>query len=109
MKKIITVIISITICIFPIFSYANSLEFCKDKNYIDYTRDKQVLFLRSDLKNLRKDVNKYYKVIQFYCTKLVELDAMKNLKNSFISEGNYTKGAKIEKKKRGRRKKVVNE
>ena len=81
----------------------------KDKNYIDYTRDKQVLFLRSDLKNLRKDVNKYYKVIQFYCTKLVELDAMKNLKNSFISEGNYTKGAKTEKKKRGRRKKVVNE
>ena len=81
----------------------------KDKNYIDYTRDKQVLFLRSDLKNLRKDVNKYYKVIQFYCTKLVELDAMKNLKNSFISERNYTKGAKIEKKKRGRRKKVVNE
>ena len=81
----------------------------KDQNYIDYTRDKQVLFLRSDLKNLRKDVNKYYKVIQFYCTKLVELDAMKNLKNSFISERNYTKGAKIEKKKRGRRKKVVNE
>ena len=37
------------------------------------------------------------------------LRVLKNLKNSFISEGNYTKGAKIEKKKRGRRKKVVNE
>lgn len=82
----------------------------KDKNYIDYTREKQVLFLRNDLKKLRKNFNKYYKVIQFYCSKLVELDAMKNLKNSFISEGTYTKGPKVEKKKtRGRRKKVVNE
>ena len=82
----------------------------KESNYIDYTREKQVLFLRNDLKKLRKDINKYYKVIQFYCSKLVELDAMKNLRNSFISEGAYTKGLKVEKKKtRGRRKKVVNE
>ena len=82
----------------------------KESNYIDYTREKQVLFLRNDLKKLRKDINKYYKVIQFYCSKLVELDAMKNLRNSFISEGAYTKGSKVEKKKtRGRRKKVVNE
>ena len=82
----------------------------KESNYIDYTREKQVLFLRNDLKKLRKDINKYYKVIQFYCSKLVELDAMKNLRNSFISEGAYTKGPKVDKKKtRGRRKKVVNE
>lgn len=82
----------------------------KESNYIDYTREKQVLFLRNDLKKLRKDINKYYKVIQFYCSKLVELDAMKNLRNSFISEGAYTKESKVEKKKtRGRRKKVVNE
>ena len=82
----------------------------KESNYIDYTREKQVLFLRNDLKKLRKDINKYYKVIQFYCSKLVELDSMKNLRNSFISEGAYTKGSKVEKKKtRGRRKKVVNE
>ncbi len=82
----------------------------KDKNYIDYSREKQVLFLRNDLKKLKKDTNKYYKIIQFYYSKLVELDAMKNLKNSFISEGVYTKGPKVEKKKtRGRRKKVVNE
>ena len=41
------------------------------------------------------------------CAKLVELDAMKNLKNSFISEGAYTKGPK-KVKRRGRPKKVVN-
>ncbi len=62
----------------------------KEKNYIDYSKDKQVLFLRNDLKKLRKEPNRYYKIIQFYCAKLVELDAMKNLKNTFISEGTYT-------------------
>lgn len=79
----------------------------KEKNYIDYSKDKQVLFLRNDLKKLRKQPNKYYKIIQFYCAKLVELDAMKNLKNAFISEGTYTKGPK-KVKRRGRPKKVVN-
>ena len=79
----------------------------KDKNYIDYVKEKQVLFLRNDLKKLRKDVNRYYKIIQFYYAKLVELDAMKNLKNAYISEGTYTKGAKKH-KKRGRAKKAVN-
>ena len=79
----------------------------KKKNYIEYSKDKQVLFLRNDLKKLRKEPNRYYKIIQFYCAKLVELDAMKNLKNSFISEGAYTKGPK-KVKRRGRPKKVVN-
>lgn len=79
----------------------------KERNYIDYSKDKQVLFLRNDLKKLRKEPNRYYKIIQFYCAKLVELDAMKNLKNAFISEGTYTKGPK-KIKRRGRTKKVVN-
>lgn len=78
----------------------------KERNYIDYSREKQVLFLRNDLKKLRKEPNKYYKIIQFYCKKLVELNAMKNLKNTFISEGVYTKGPK-KAKKRGRAKKVT--
>ncbi len=59
----------------------------KDKNYIDYIKDKQILFLKNDLKKLRTNENKYYKIINFYCQKLVELGAMRNLKNSY-SEGN---------------------
>lgn len=63
----------------------------KDINYMEYLLDKQVLFLRTDLKRLRKDKNKYYKIIQFYQNKLVELGAMQNIKNSYISIGNYKK------------------
>ena len=63
----------------------------KDTNYIDYLQEKQILFLRNDLKKLRSDKNKYYKIIQFYQNKLVELGAMQNLKNTCISDGNYKK------------------
>lgn len=63
----------------------------KEANYLDYSAEKQILFLKNDLKKLRKQINKYYKIIKFYCNKLVELNAMRNLKNSYISDGNYTK------------------
>ncbi len=63
----------------------------KVQNYIDYTKQKQILFLRNELKKLRKDPNKYYKILQFYYNKLVDLGAMKNLKNACTSTGTYVK------------------
>ena len=71
----------------------------KETNYLDYSTEKQILFLKNDLKKLRKQANKYYKVIKFYCNKLVELNAMRNLKNSYVSDGNYTKTLKRKNKK----------
>lgn len=76
----------------------------KDVNYIDYLQEKQILFLRNELKKVRKDKNKYYKIIQFYQTKLVELGAMQNLRNICTSEGNYKKILKPKKAKRTRKK-----
>lgn len=57
----------------------------------DYIQQKQILFLQNDLKKLRSDKNKYYKIIQFEQSKLVELGAMHNLKNSYSSDGSYKK------------------
>lgn len=76
----------------------------KDVNYIDYLQEKQILFLRNELKKVRKDKNKYYKIIQFYQIKLVELGAMQNLRNICTSEGNYKKILKPKKAKRTRKK-----
>ena len=59
----------------------------KEKNYMKYIDEKQILFLKNDLKKLRTNENKYYKIINFYCQKLVELGAMKNLKNSYSEVG----------------------
>ena len=66
----------------------------KDTNYIDYAREKQILFIKNDLKKLRKQENKYYKIIKFYCNKLVELGAMRNIRNYGISAGKYIKKCK---------------
>lgn len=59
------------------------------ENQEDYTRKKEILFIRSDLKELYCNENKYFKIIQFYKNKLVSLGAMKNIKDKCKSQGTY--------------------
>ncbi len=63
----------------------------KDINYAQYLQQKQILFLKNDLKKLRADYNKHYRIIQFYQNKLVEFGVMKNLKNACRTEKGYIK------------------
>ena len=70
-------------------------------NKEEYLRQKQILFLKADLKKVYQNENRYYKIIKFYKDKLVELGAMRKLKNGCISYGYYIK---VDKKL----KKVVN-
>ena len=63
----------------------------KETNPEAYQKQKEILFVRSDLKMVYQNENRYYKIIQFYKKKLVELGAMRNLRNSYESIGNYTK------------------
>ena len=51
-------------------------------NEEEYLRQKQILFIKEDLREVYADENKYYKIIQFYKNKLAELGKMKKLKNS---------------------------
>ena len=81
----------------------------KDANYIEYIKEKQILFLKNDLKRLRKQENKYFKIIQFYCDKLVELGAMKKIANHYTSEGTYTKGLQKGKEEKTTKKTVKKE
>ena len=67
------------------------IEKLKDKNYDEYIKQKEILFIRSDLAKVATNENKYYKIIKFYKNKLVELGVMRKLYNSYTSEGNYTK------------------
>ena len=67
------------------------IEKLKDKNYDEYIKQKEILFVKSDLAKVYTNENKYYKIIQFYKHKLVELGAMRELYNSYVSEGKYTK------------------
>ena len=67
------------------------IEKIKDKNYDEYIKQKEILFIKSDLSKVYTNKNKYYKIIKFYKDKLVELGVMRKLYNSYTSEGNYTK------------------
>ena len=66
-------------------------EKLKETNKELYIKEKQILFIRNDLKEVLKNENKYFKLIKFYKNKLVELGAMQNLRNSYVSEGVFKK------------------
>lgn len=79
----------------------------KDSNYDEYVKQKEILFVQSDLKKVSTNENKYYKIIKFYKNRLVELGVMRNLMNSYLSDGKYTKTIKKENKKKSKKEKVV--
>ena len=59
----------------------NEINKIEDTNKKD--KEKTILFLKNDLKKLNKSKNNYSKIIKEIKQKLVELGAMKQLKNSF--------------------------
>ena len=74
-----------------------SLQSIKETNPEDYEEQKEVLFIRNDLKKLceARNVLRYEKIIKFYKEKLVSMGAMRNIKNSCKTFGNYTKQKQI--------------
>ena len=57
-----------------------------------YQKQKEILFVKSDLKILNHNANKYKHIIRFYKEKLVELGAMKQLPNQAKTlKGSYVK------------------
>ena len=67
------------------------IEKQKDENYDEYIKQKEILFIKSDLEKVYTNENKYYNIIKFYKNKLVELGVMRKLYNSYESEGKYIK------------------
>ncbi len=68
------------------------IEKIKDKE--KRKKQKEILFIRADLKEVCKNENKYYKIIKFYKEKLVSLGAMKNINGIHKIEGNFV-GRKV--------------
>lgn len=61
----------------------------KDVDFIEYVKQKEILFIKNDIKKIENSKMDYSKIIKYYRRKLVDYGAMKELKNSYISEGNY--------------------
>ena len=73
-------------------------EICKLKetNFIEYIRQKEVLFIKNDMRKIKEGNTKtdYSKLITYYKRKLIDYGALRELKNAYISEGKYTKKLK---------------
>ena len=66
------------------------IESLKETDFIEYIRQKEVLFIKNDMPKIRKEKTDYSKLIKYYKRKLVDYDAMKEIK-AFKSCGIYTK------------------
>ena len=58
----------------------------KEKDYLEYSKQKEILFLREELKKVYKNIDRYCRIEKFYKRKLVALGAMRELKNGFVKE-----------------------
>lgn len=66
------------------------IEKLKETDFIEYIRKKEVLFIKNDMPKLYEEKTDYSKLIKYYKRKLVDFDAMKEIK-TFKSEGRYIK------------------
>ncbi len=73
-------------------------EICqlKETNFIEYVRQKEILFIKNDMKKISQaDVKTdYSKLMTYYKRKLIDYGAIRELKNTYKSEGKYIKKAK---------------
>lgn len=63
----------------------------KESDFIEYVRQKEILFIKDDIKKLHNSKIDYSKIIKYYKRKLVDYGVMKQIQNSYKSEGKYTK------------------
>lgn len=63
----------------------------KEIDFIEYIKQKEILFIKNDMKKLQQGKTDYSKILKYYKRKLVDYGAMKQIRNSYQSEGKYIK------------------
>lgn len=63
----------------------------KEENFEEYTKQKEILFIKNDLKKLNTGKLDFSKLEKYYKRKLVDYGAIRTIKNTYSSEGNYVK------------------
>lgn len=63
----------------------------KESDFIEYVRQKEILFIKNDMKKLAVGKTDYSKIQIYYKRKLVDYGAMRQFKTTYKSEGKYKK------------------
>ena len=66
----------------------------KENDFIEYVKQKEILFIKNDMRKIEDSKTDYSKLLKYYKRKLIDYGAMRELKDSFKSEGNYVKKIK---------------
>ncbi len=74
-------------------TYKN-IEKLKESDYIEYIKQKEVLFIKNDLEKIKTDKYDYTGLIKYYKRKLVDYGAMKEIQGH-NSEGKYFSKTKL--------------
>ena len=70
------------------------VERLKETDYIEYIKQKEILFIKNDITKIRDDKYDYSKLIKYYKRKLVDYDVMKQI-NGVKSAGKYVSKVKL--------------
>ena len=67
------------------------IEKLKETDYLEYIKQKEILFVREDLKNIGKEKTDYSRLEKYYKRKLVDYGVMKELKEVKTMNSTYTR------------------
>ena len=60
----------------------NQIEKLKEIDFIKYVKEKEILFIKTDLKKIRNDKTDYSRLIKYYKRKLVDYGVMKEIRKA---------------------------
>ncbi len=63
----------------------------KETDFIEYIKQKEILFIKNDIKKLNNEKIDYSKLLTYYKRKLADYGAIRTIKNSCKSDKNYIK------------------
>ena len=63
----------------------------KDIDFIEYVKDKEILFIKEDIKNIKGEKTDYSRLIKYYKRKLVDYGVMKEIRDYRTQDGKFIK------------------
>ena len=61
----------------------------KETNFEEYIKQKEILFIRNDIRKIQNDKMDYSKIITYYRRKLIDYGVIRELKDNYKSFGKY--------------------
>lgn len=65
------------------------IEKLKEVDFIEYVKEKEVLFIKEDMTRIKDDKTDYSRLVKYYKRKLVDYGAMKEIRNCITKDQKY--------------------